>query len=216
MQRNCLKCGKSNSHATGDTLEECPGCGAIYSRVEASIATSSAQSPVRPPRQNSKKSSGRIIVASIISGAALLIIAAYLAGSRPQQAKHAKATSPQTAASQSKPTRIVRTAKPAVTEVSQPSTPQATEVKVSQDEARKLCASASELANSIMTARQNNVPMAKAMELQAATDNQQARDIAQAMVIAAYEKPRYNTPEFIATAISDFESEMYLHCIKAM
>ena len=35
MQRKCLKCGETNRHASGDVLEACPGCGAIYSRVEA-------------------------------------------------------------------------------------------------------------------------------------------------------------------------------------
>jgi len=35
MIRNCLKCGHTNNEAVGDDLEACPGCGAIYSRVEA-------------------------------------------------------------------------------------------------------------------------------------------------------------------------------------
>lgn len=39
MIRNCLKCGHSNQQATGDELEACPSCGAIYSRVEAAWGT---------------------------------------------------------------------------------------------------------------------------------------------------------------------------------
>jgi len=35
MIRKCLKCGESNPDATGDTLEACPKCGAIYTKVEA-------------------------------------------------------------------------------------------------------------------------------------------------------------------------------------
>lgn len=35
MNRTCLKCGRLNPSANGDALEACPGCGAIYSRVEA-------------------------------------------------------------------------------------------------------------------------------------------------------------------------------------
>lgn len=35
MNKTCLKCGHSNPSASGDPLEACPGCGAIYSRVEA-------------------------------------------------------------------------------------------------------------------------------------------------------------------------------------
>ena len=37
MARTCLKCGQSNNLATGDQLEACPKCGAIYSRVEAAM-----------------------------------------------------------------------------------------------------------------------------------------------------------------------------------
>lgn len=35
MIRNCLKCGHTNTNATGDSMESCPSCGAIYSKVEA-------------------------------------------------------------------------------------------------------------------------------------------------------------------------------------
>ena len=35
MNKTCLKCGQSNPKASGDPLEACPSCGAIYSRVEA-------------------------------------------------------------------------------------------------------------------------------------------------------------------------------------
>ena len=38
MQRKCLKCGHHNTAATGDELEACPACGAIYSRVAAALA----------------------------------------------------------------------------------------------------------------------------------------------------------------------------------
>lgn len=39
MYRNCLKCGHANHEASGDELEACPSCGAIYSRVEAAWGT---------------------------------------------------------------------------------------------------------------------------------------------------------------------------------
>ena len=35
MNKTCLKCGHPNPKASGDPLEACPSCGAIYSRVEA-------------------------------------------------------------------------------------------------------------------------------------------------------------------------------------
>lgn len=34
-QKICLKCCHVNSRPTGDPMEACPGCGAIYSRMEA-------------------------------------------------------------------------------------------------------------------------------------------------------------------------------------
>ena len=42
MNRTCLKCGQNNAAATGDELEACPACGAIYSRVEAAFSARSA------------------------------------------------------------------------------------------------------------------------------------------------------------------------------
>lgn len=33
--RHCYKCGHDNEAPTGDSLEACPQCGAIYTRVEA-------------------------------------------------------------------------------------------------------------------------------------------------------------------------------------
>lgn len=38
MNKTCLKCGHANPSASGDPLEACPSCGAIYSRVEAAWA----------------------------------------------------------------------------------------------------------------------------------------------------------------------------------
>ena len=35
MLRDCLKCEAPNPNATGDLLEACPRCGAIYAKVEA-------------------------------------------------------------------------------------------------------------------------------------------------------------------------------------
>lgn len=217
MQRNCLKCGHVNSQATGDALEECPGCGAIYSRVEASMAAR-ASAPRRashPPRGTGNPLSTPLIVGIAVGALALLSLTVYMLTQR-TPAPVTSRPGPPSATSAAKPAPIVRTSKP------QPAQPLAVaetpkqQPKIPPDEARKLCASASQLAKSIMTARQNNVPMAQAMELPGVTENEQARAIAHAMVIAAYEKPRFSTQDFIDTAITDFESEMYLYCIKAM
>ena len=217
MQRNCLKCGHVNSQAAGDALEECPGCGAIYSRVEASMAArgSATRATSQPTRGTGKSLSTPLIVALAAGALAVLSITAYMLTQRTPAPVTSKAGT-SLATRTPKPAPIVRTSKsdpagrPAVAETTTPAP------KIPPDEARKLCASASQLAKSIMTARQNNVPMAKAMELPDMTENEQARTIAHAMVIAAYEKPRFSTQEFIDTAITDFESAMYLQCIKAM
>ena len=48
MKRTCLKCNHVHPNATGDALEACPMCGAIYSRVEAAMAQR-AEAAARPP-----------------------------------------------------------------------------------------------------------------------------------------------------------------------
>lgn len=48
MQKTCLKCGHVNPSATGDDLEACPSCEAIYSRVEAALARKSQSKPPAP------------------------------------------------------------------------------------------------------------------------------------------------------------------------
>lgn len=57
MQRKCLKCGHHNTAASGDELEACPACGAIYSRVDAAIS-GRASEPVRPTVSSPVKPSG--------------------------------------------------------------------------------------------------------------------------------------------------------------
>ena len=48
MKKQCLKCGLVNEEATGDELEACPGCGAIYSKVERAAAPAAVASDVPP------------------------------------------------------------------------------------------------------------------------------------------------------------------------
>lgn len=59
MDRTCLKCGHSNNLATGDQLEACPKCGAIYSRVEAAMNSGFAASSFDPTATASKTGSAR-------------------------------------------------------------------------------------------------------------------------------------------------------------
>lgn len=43
MERTCIKCGHTNASATGDELEACPACGAIYSRAMQAHAMATAR-----------------------------------------------------------------------------------------------------------------------------------------------------------------------------
>lgn len=49
MNRQCLKCNHVNPSATGDALEACPACGAIYSRVEQAMASGAPVHKVAAP-----------------------------------------------------------------------------------------------------------------------------------------------------------------------
>jgi hypothetical protein len=48
MERTCLKCGATDSSATGSQAEACPSCGAIYSKVEALAKMHAAPESVHP------------------------------------------------------------------------------------------------------------------------------------------------------------------------
>lgn len=80
-ERACLKCGSIKSGATFDALEECPKCGAIYTRVEASrIASKSAPKPNKSP----SRTGWRIGVLAIVA-LAIAVGAAYML---PDEKKH--------------------------------------------------------------------------------------------------------------------------------
>jgi len=53
MQKACLKCGHVNSAASGAELEACPSCGAIYSRVEAALASKARSATATAPQAQS-------------------------------------------------------------------------------------------------------------------------------------------------------------------
>lgn len=50
MQRICQKCGHTNKNASGTESEGCPSCGAIYNRVEATLAKYGSVRPAHAPR----------------------------------------------------------------------------------------------------------------------------------------------------------------------
>ncbi|WP_217476617.1 hypothetical protein [Stutzerimonas stutzeri] len=83
---------------------------------------------------------------------------------------------------------------------------------VSADQKRTAqCAQISEVASEIMKTRQAGVSMAKMMEVPSEGD---LGDMLRGLTIAAYEKPRYSTPEMRQREIEDFQNDVYLNCIK--
>lgn len=59
MIRTCHKCSHIHPTATGEELEACPECGAIYSRVEAAFASKSARTPAVKPTATVRQSSAQ-------------------------------------------------------------------------------------------------------------------------------------------------------------
>lgn len=84
------------------------------------------------------------------------------------------------------------------------------------EEQRDPCLWVSNLAERIMKSRQNEVPMAKIMGVVSSGEAPaEMRKIAKSMVIDAYESPAYSVEENKAKAVSKFQNEMYLACVKA-
>lgn len=76
------------------------------------------------------------------------------------------------------------------------------------------CAEISQLATSIMNARQNGMPMARIIEL--STGSGGVEDLAHLMTIDAFEEPRYNTANYQARAKERFRDAWYLKCVKVL
>jgi len=72
----------------------------------------------------------------------------------------------------------------------------------------KSCTTISGLANSIMDARQRNMPMSNVMK--AAGTNKEI----QSMIIEAYQKPRFGTKTYQDNAITDFANHWFLICMQ--
>lgn len=81
------------------------------------------------------------------------------------------------------------------------------EAQVNNDDPAVYCKSISKLAESIMSARQNGVPMSEAMDISSDT-------LVRALVEDAYKKPALSTPEFKQKLIRDFADSAYSICWK--
>ena len=81
---------------------------------------------------------------------------------------------------------------------------------------RTVCDAAAAAAEAVMTARQNGVDMVKLMHnVTVNQENEASKELAKAMVVSAYERSRYSTPEVQRSTIQDFKNENYLNCTKA-
>jgi hypothetical protein len=72
------------------------------------------------------------------------------------------------------------------------------------------CKKYSQIAEKIMTWRQDGKSMPKMM-----TDFGDS-EIMRAMIIDAYNTPRYNSQEYRQRSIENFRDEVYLHCITTL
>lgn len=79
---------------------------------------------------------------------------------------------------------------------------------VAQAESKEeVCSVAQELARKTMEARQAGVSMSDMLA-------NKPTELLRRLTIAAYETPRYQSPEFVQRAIDDFSNDTYLACIK--
>lgn len=72
------------------------------------------------------------------------------------------------------------------------------------------CQDAGDLAEAVMTARQNGAPISQLMEIA------NGQEIIVQMVLMAYGEPRYSTDQFQSRAIEDFRNLWEVGCYQAM
>ena len=96
----------------------------------------------------------------------------------------------------------------------QASKPEVKENKYSEEEWMSICKSTAGAARAIMTNRQRGVAMTEMMDKVVRPAEPAIKDIVKAFVIDAYNRPRYDTPEYQQKSVLDFENHAYLTCIK--
>ena len=74
------------------------------------------------------------------------------------------------------------------------------------------CEKIAELAEMIMGARQEGVPMVDMMKSN--SQGEGASGLSRMLIIAAYEKPGFSTKENRSRAVVDFQNDVYLQCVK--
>ena len=89
------------------------------------------------------------------------------------------------------------------------------ESKYTEDEWLAICKSSTGAAKAIMSSRQKGASMTEMMDKVVRPADPAIKDVVRALVIDAYSRPRFDTPEFQQKSILDFENSAYLSCIKA-
>lgn len=74
------------------------------------------------------------------------------------------------------------------------------------------CAAFEDLARTIMTARQNGLPLRTIMEL---VPEGEGSDLVSEIVMSAYEHPQYSSPQMQYETINEFANMNYLLCLRA-
>lgn len=87
--------------------------------------------------------------------------------------------------------------------------------KYSEEDWMVICKSTAGAANAIMSSRQRGVSMTEMMDKVVHPAEPAIKDIVKAFVIEAYNRPRYETPEYQRKSVLDFENYAHLTCIKA-
>lgn len=65
-----------------------------------------------------------------------------------------------------------------------------------------------------MLNRQQGAPMAEMMEIANRAQPEEVRQVAVGLVMAAYERGQYTTPEIRDRQIREFENDSYLTCMR--
>ena len=79
----------------------------------------------------------------------------------------------------------------------------------------EMCGTYHDMAEAVMTSRQNEVPLAKVMAFFSDAP-EEARDIIDGIVMAAYEEPGYSTPEYQQKAAAEFANRVALECYQGL
>lgn len=218
MERTCLKCGFFHTAATGAELEECPKCGAIYSRVE--------QSRIRPapPALPSKESvplmgspgNAAIIKWVAISLSAVMVLGWLFSGlndpsSRVQKGKANAHLENASSTTKNQGTPFAKATQTTSTTSQIPPQPVANQAE--EEQKRLTCKSISIAARTIMERRHEGVSMSSMMEVQM---DPAVRRIMEALIVAAYDAPRYHSPAMQLRASQNFENDAYLTCVKSL